>query len=205
MTDATPARRPAAALPLWARIALAVLVAWLAATAVAGLVLSQRLRELSFLNAGLRILIEDERTGKKHDFCYEGGIVSFVEHLNRSRAPVHRPPISISSERSYPGKGGDVPVAIEIALQYNESYNESVYSFANNINTVEGGSHLVGFRTALTRTLNRYISQQAKNGKDEAAKTDGAPKDGFKPAAGLDAGKPDAKEPKEAGGKAATS
>ena len=129
-------------------------------------ILSQRLRELSFLNAGLRIRISDERSGKSHDFCYEGGIVSFVEHLNRNRAPLHRPPIYLRSERSFPGKGGDVPVTIEIALQYNESYNEAVFAFANNINTVEGGSHVVGFRTALTRTLNRYVNTHQKNGKD---------------------------------------
>jgi DNA gyrase subunit B len=129
-------------------------------------ILSQRLRELSFLNAGLRIKITDERSGKSHDFCYDGGIVSFVEHLNRARAPLHKPPIFVSGERSMTHGKKEVPVGIEIALQYNESYNESVYSFANNINTVEGGSHLVGFRTALTRTLNRYISQQSKNGKD---------------------------------------
>ena len=129
-------------------------------------VLSQRLRELSFLNAGLRITIADERTGKSHDFCYEGGIASFVEHLNRSRAPLHSPPIFVSGDRVIPGKKDDTPVNIEIALQYNESYNESVFSFANNINTAEGGSHLVGFRTALTRTLNRYIAKQQKNGKE---------------------------------------
>jgi DNA gyrase subunit B len=127
-------------------------------------VLSQRLRELSFLNAGLRIVISDERSGKNHDFCYEGGIVSFVEHLNRTRAPLHRPPIYISGERAFRSGGKDVPVFVEIALQYNETYNESVYSFANNINTVEGGTHLVGFRTALTRTINRYLSTIAKNG-----------------------------------------
>ena len=132
-------------------------------------VLSQRLRELSFLNAGLRIVISDERTGKSHDFCYEGGIVSFVEHLNRNRAPLHRPPVLVSGEKAMPSGDGEVPVNIEIALQYNESYNEAVYSFANNINTVEGGSHLVGFRTALTRTLNRYITSQAKNGKGDSA------------------------------------
>ena len=132
-------------------------------------VLSQRLRELSFLNAGLRIKINDERNGKNHDFCYEGGIVSFVEHLNRARAPLHRPPILLSGERSFVSGGKDVKVSIEIALQYNESYNESVYAFANNINTVEGGSHLIGFRTALTRTLNRYLAQQTKNGKDKDA------------------------------------
>ncbi|MGE4605211.1 MAG: DNA topoisomerase (ATP-hydrolyzing) subunit B [Myxococcota bacterium] len=129
-------------------------------------VLSQRLRELSFLNAGLRILVSDERSGKQHDFCYEGGIVSFVEHLGRARAPLHRPPIFISGERIIEGLHTDIPVQIEIALQFNESYNESVFSFANNINTVEGGTHLIGFRTALTRTLNRYLTQNKKNGKD---------------------------------------
>jgi DNA gyrase subunit B len=132
-------------------------------------VLSQRLRELSFLNAGLRIVITDERSGKGHDFCYEGGIVSFVEHLNRARAPLHRPPILVSGERPMQSGGKEVSVSIEIAIQYNESYNESVYSFANNINTVEGGSHLIGFRTALTRTLNRYIASQAKNGKGDGS------------------------------------
>ena len=130
-------------------------------------ILSQRLRELSFLNAGLRIQISDERSGKEHDFCYEGGIVSFVEHLNRKRAPLHRPPIFVSGERKMGTGDKEVSVTIEIAIQYNESYNEAVYSFANNINTVEGGSHLVGFRTALTRTLNRYITNQAKNGKGD--------------------------------------
>jgi DNA gyrase subunit B len=129
-------------------------------------VLSRRLRELSFLKAGVRIKISDERTGKGHEFCYEGGIVSFVEHLNRSRAPLHQPPILIAGERSFTSRQDTVPVFIEIALQYNDSYNEAVYSFANNISTVEGGSHLVGFRTALTRTLNRYIATQQKNGKE---------------------------------------
>ncbi|HEY8153108.1 MAG TPA: DNA topoisomerase (ATP-hydrolyzing) subunit B [Myxococcota bacterium] len=129
-------------------------------------VLSQRLRELSFLNAGLRIKINDERSGKSHDFCYEGGLVSFVEHLNRSRAPLHRPPIRLVGDRSFNDRGREVPVNIEIALQYNETYNESVYSFANNINTVDGGTHLIGFRTALTRTLNRYIANHYKNGKE---------------------------------------
>ena len=116
-------------------------------------VLSQRLRELAFLNAGIRIMIKDERSGKEHDFCFEGGIVSFVEHLSRTRQPLHTPPIHIVGERTIQGKHRDTPVAVEIALQYNDSYNENVFSFANNINTVEGGTHLVGFRTALTRTL----------------------------------------------------
>jgi DNA gyrase subunit B len=129
-------------------------------------ILSQRLRELSFLNAGLRIKIADERSGKSHDFCYEGGLVSFVEHLNRTRAPLHKPPIRLAGERTFDDRGRSVPVNIEITLQYNESYNEAVYSFANNINTVDGGTHLIGFRTALTRTLNRYIASHYKNGKE---------------------------------------
>jgi len=133
--------------------------------------LSQRLRELSFLNAGVRIQIKDERSGKDHDFCYEGGIVSFVQHLNRSRTPLHEPPILISGVREFELRGRRTPVTIEVALQYNETYNESVFSFANNINTIEGGTHLVGFRTALTRTINRYLAAQAKNGKGGEAES----------------------------------
>jgi len=130
-------------------------------------VLSQRLRELAFLNGGIRILIRDERSGKEHDFCFEGGIASFVEHLARTQQPLHTPPIFIHGERRIENSDSPTPVTIEIAMQYNESYTENVFSFANNINTVEGGTHLVGFRTALTRTLNRHIAQQAKgqNGK----------------------------------------
>ncbi|HPG25370.1 MAG TPA: ATP-binding protein, partial [Myxococcota bacterium] len=127
-------------------------------------VLSKRLRELSFLNAGVRILIRDARTGKSHDFCYEGGINSFVEHLNEKRNPLHPEPIYLSGQRTFDDHGRTVTVDAEISLQYNDSYNESVYSFANNINTVEGGTHLVGFRTALTRALNRYISANTKGG-----------------------------------------
>ena len=129
--------------------------------------LSQRLRELSFLNAGVRIIIQDERDDKGHEFCYEGGIISFVEHLNKKRSPLHEEPVFISDTRPLTERGSG-EVSVEIALQYNDSYNESVFSFANNINTVEGGSHLVGFRTALTRTINRYIQSQGKrNGKGE--------------------------------------
>ena len=131
-------------------------------------VLSQRLRELSFLNAGVRIVIEDERNDKTHDFCYEGGINSFVTHLNDKRQPLHEDPIYISDTRPLTERSGGAEVTVEIALQYNDSYNEAVYSFANNINTVEGGSHLVGFRTALTRTINRYIQNHHKgNSKGE--------------------------------------
>jgi len=114
-------------------------------------ILSQRLRELAFLNAGVKITIVDEREeGKKHEFHYEGGIVSFVEYLNRNRIPLHPKPIYIRGE-----KGG---VDMEIALHYNDSYDEKVFSFANNINTHEGGTHLIGFRAALTRTMNSYAA-----------------------------------------------
>ncbi|NMC73682.1 MAG: DNA topoisomerase (ATP-hydrolyzing) subunit B [Geobacteraceae bacterium] len=114
-------------------------------------VLSQRLRELAFLNAGVRISITDEREeGKRHEFHYEGGIVSFVEYLNRNRNPLHQKPIYFRGEKS--------GVDMEIALQYNDSYDEKVFSFANNINTHEGGTHLIGFRAALTRTMNNYAA-----------------------------------------------
>jgi len=137
-------------------------------------VLSQRLRELSFLNAGVRVQITDERSEKSHDFLYDGGIRSFVEHLNRNRSALHPDPIFISGERSFDDHGRQVPVRVEIALQYNDSYNEAVYAFANNINTVEGGTHLIGFRTALTRTLNRHIaaSQDAKSKGPESVSGD---------------------------------
>ena len=112
--------------------------------------LSQRLRELSFLNAGILIRIEDERADRRHDFQYKGGIVQFVQHLNRNRTPVHKKPVHMYGEK------GDVTV--DIAFQYNDGYKESLFSFANNINTHEGGSHLVGFKAALTRTVNHYAS-----------------------------------------------
>ena len=136
-------------------------------------ILSQRLRELSFLNAGIKIHIRDERSEKSHDFCYEGGIVSFVEHLNRSRQALHQPPILMSGERKFESHGHETHVSIEVALQYNETYNENVFCFANNINTVEGGSHLIGFRTALTRAINRYLTAQKKNGKGEGESVSG--------------------------------
>ncbi|HWP33954.1 MAG TPA: ATP-binding protein, partial [Thermodesulfobacteriota bacterium] len=114
--------------------------------------LSQRLRELAFLNRGLRISIVDERTeeGRRHDFLYEGGIVSFVEYLSASKTPIHPKPIAITAERD--------GVLVEIALQYNDGYNETILCFANNINTVDGGTHLVGFKAALTRTINAYAA-----------------------------------------------
>ena len=122
-------------------------------------VLSQRLRELAFLNRGLRILIEDERSDKQHEFYYEGGIVSFVEHLNRVKTAIHPKVIYLNGEKD----GTDV----EIALQWNDSYTETVYSFANNINTTEGGTHLSGFKAALTRTINNYATGANLLKKDE--------------------------------------
>ncbi|MGA9461293.1 MAG: ATP-binding protein, partial [Terracidiphilus sp.] len=120
--------------------------------------LAQRLRELAFLNKGLEISLTDERTAdpktgeSKHaEFKYAGGIAEFVKHLNRGKSVLHDKPIMMEATRDN--------VEIEIALQYNDSYSESVFSFANNINTVDGGSHLSGFRTALTRTINA-IGQQ---------------------------------------------
>lgn len=115
--------------------------------------LSQRLRELSFLNAGVRITIEDERADKKNEFQYKGGIVHFVEYLNRNRTPIHRKPIHIQGEK------GDT--VIDIAFQYNDSYKENIFSYANNINTHEGGSHLVGFKAAMTRTVNQYAASNS--------------------------------------------
>ncbi len=113
--------------------------------------LSQRLRELSFLNKGLRICLVDERLdGEERIFHYEGGIPSFVEHLNRNKNVLHRHPIYFDQKRE--------AVEVEVALQYNDGYSETVFSYANNIHTHDGGSHLVGFRSALTRTLNNYAT-----------------------------------------------
>ena len=110
--------------------------------------LSSRLREMAFLNRGLRITIKDERTDKENDFCYEGGIISFVEYLNTNKETLHKPPLYFSRSKN--------GTQVEVALQYNNSYNENVFSFANNINTREGGTHLMGFRAALTKTVNEY-------------------------------------------------
>jgi DNA gyrase subunit B len=122
-------------------------------------ILSQRLRELAFLNRGIHITIEDERDQKSHEFLYEGGIVSFVEHLNKAKTPIHPDVIYLQGARE--------GVEIEIAMQWNEGYVESVYAFANNINTIEGGTHLVGFKSALTRTVNAYAVANTLIKKDD--------------------------------------
>ncbi|MFH1286035.1 MAG: DNA topoisomerase (ATP-hydrolyzing) subunit B, partial [Candidatus Micrarchaeota archaeon] len=111
-------------------------------------ILSTRLRELAFLNKGLSISVIDERTGTRSEFMYEGGIVAFVEHINKGKNALHKPPVYFEKEKD--------DVFVEVAMQYNDSYNENVFTFANNINTHEGGSHLVGFKAALTRTFNEY-------------------------------------------------
>jgi len=111
--------------------------------------LSSRLRELAFLNAGTRITINDERTDKEHTFCYEGGVIQFVKYLNVNKNPLHPEPIYFTKEKD--------KIVVEVAIQYNDGYSENVLSFANNINTHEGGTHLSGFRSALTRVINDYI------------------------------------------------
>lgn len=119
-------------------------------------ILADRMRELAFLNAGVRITVTDERAEApdSRSFCYEGGIVSFVKHLNRKKTVLHDEPIYITASCNRPEK--QEVATVEAALQYNDDYNENVFSFANNINTGEGGSHLAGFRSALTRVLNDY-------------------------------------------------
>ncbi len=123
-------------------------------------VLSHRLRELAFLNKGIKIVLTDDRIkqdSKVQDFQYEGGIVSFVQFINKSKKPIHKP-IYIKAEKE--------GIDLEIAIEYSNSYSESLYSFVNNINTTEGGTHLSGFRSALTRTLNEFMKRlklQKKN------------------------------------------
>jgi DNA gyrase subunit B len=114
--------------------------------------LSGRLRELAFLNSGLTIQLTDARNGKTHEFHYKGGIVEFVKYLNQNKEVLHSRPVFFARERD--------DFSAEVALQYNDSYVESVHSFVNNINTIEGGTHLIGFRSALTRTLTNYAGRE---------------------------------------------
>ena len=113
-------------------------------------IISQRLREMAFLTKGIKIVLEDERTDKKKEYQYKGGIVSFVEYLNKGRTPLHKSPIYMEASKE--------EVSLEMAMQYNDTYAEKIFSFANNINTREGGFHVVGFKSALTRTINNYAS-----------------------------------------------
>ncbi|HEX4168328.1 MAG TPA: ATP-binding protein, partial [Bryobacteraceae bacterium] len=115
--------------------------------------LAVRLRQLAFLNKGLKIILTDERAEniRSEEFFYSGGIAEFIKHLNRGKAVLHEKPIYFEGERDLPNGG---KITIELALQYNDSYSDTVFSFANNINTVDGGTHLSGFRSALTRTIN---------------------------------------------------
>ncbi len=119
-------------------------------------ILSKRLKELAYLNSGLKIILEDERDNNKKEFFYEGGIGAFVKDINRNKNVLIKEPICFSAEKDM--------IRVDIALQYNDGYQEAVHSFCNNINTVEGGTHLVGFLTALTRVLNDYIKKNNING-----------------------------------------
>jgi DNA gyrase subunit B len=123
-------------------------------------VLSNRLREMAFLNKGLKILLTDERDGKKSEFFYKGGIVSFVEYINRNKGVLHKKPIYFVGEKE--------DCSVEVALQYNDTYAEGIFSYVNSINTTEGGTHLSGFKSALTRVINNYAANNnlVKNGKD---------------------------------------
>jgi DNA gyrase subunit B len=114
--------------------------------------LAARMRELAFLNSGLKITLEDERSGRKTEYFAKGGIVEFVKYLNQNKSVLHAKPVMFSRERDH--------TTVEVAFQYNDSYGESVHSFVNNINTIEGGTHLIGFRSALTRTLTNYADKE---------------------------------------------
>ncbi|MBN1364866.1 MAG: DNA topoisomerase (ATP-hydrolyzing) subunit B [Syntrophaceae bacterium] len=113
-------------------------------------IIANRLRELAFLNSGVKIILIDERANKQNEFFYKGGIVSFVEYINRNKKVLHKNPIYISGEKE--------DCSVEVALQYNETYLDNIFAFANSINTTEGGTHLIGFRSALTRVFNNYAT-----------------------------------------------
>ncbi|OQY58937.1 MAG: DNA gyrase subunit B [Desulfobacteraceae bacterium 4572_88] len=126
--------------------------------------LTRRVRELAFLNRGVRIIIEDERSDEKREYFYEGGISEFVEYLNKHHTALH-PPIFMQGDKN--------DVQIEVAIQYNDTFTEKMFSFANNINTIEGGFHLIGFKAGLTRTINQYAATEGNIPKNFKAKISG--------------------------------
>jgi DNA gyrase subunit B len=122
-------------------------------------ILAKRLRELAFLNPGIRIRLGDERTNKNEVFLFENGISEYVTYLNANKNVLHTPPITLSGDAATDPARPELKTAVDVAIQYNDSYNEQVYAYANSIFNIEGGTHLSGFRTALTRVLNAYAKQ----------------------------------------------